>query len=98
MIKIYLFIATLFSSAIFGQTVFNNATGVGDGKWSTVGNCLGGALPTVSASIYDDVILDIPVNLTSFIQGATSILSGVGKLILTGAATNAGIKVCFVIP
>jgi hypothetical protein len=88
--KNYVMLAILFSSAIFGQTVFNNAAGAGDGKWSTPTNWVGGALPTVFASINANVDLDIPVTLTTSIQGATATLSGVGKLTLTGA-TSAGI-------
>ena len=90
--KNYLFLALLFCSITFGQSIiFNNSGGTGDGKWSTASNWVGGILPTASATINANVDLDVPVTLNTSIQGATAIVIGTGKLTLTGAATGAGI-------
>jgi ribosomal protein S5 len=73
------------------SSTFNNAGGAGNGKWSTVTNWTTGALPTATATINANVDLDIPVTLSTAVQGATTTVSGAGKLTLTGATTGVGI-------
>jgi hypothetical protein len=65
----FLFFILLCSAMMFGQnSTFNNASGGGDGKWSTATNWTAG-LPSITATISANVDLDTNVALTG---GVTS--------------------------
>lgn len=67
--KNYLFSALLFCSSIFAQTsVFTNTTG---NNWSTTGNWSLG-LPSVTAQLNTNVILDVDASLSGSLNCATS--------------------------
>jgi hypothetical protein len=79
---------------MYGQTVFTNAAGAGDGKWSTATNWTGGALPTLSAQLNASVFLDTNISWVGSSSTAGSNASvrtpaGVTVTLSTDAGVNA---------